>query len=103
MKQEPLDPRLLKALRVSIDEIDSKILELIALRMSKVSAIGQLKLQNKIPIVQEGRWKELMVERQKLAQKHGLSPELTNELFELLAKHAIRIQNTIFENEVDDD
>lgn len=85
----------LNELRKEIDKIDNKIVELVAKRLSLVKEIAELKNKKNIEILDKNREAEIIKEKQKLAKKLNISPELVNEIFEEIIKNSIRIQEKI--------
>ena len=73
--------RYMKDLRQQIDQIDQKIIKLLAERMDLVKEIAKFKKTNKLPVKDKKREEELRKNLKKLAKKHGLDPEFVNHLY----------------------
>lgn len=79
-------------LRASISRIDAKIIQDIADRMKCVEELGQLKLQNKIPVLQLDRWETILKDHMEKAEQKGLEGEFIKALFELVHAQAVKKQ-----------
>jgi len=80
-------------IRQKIDQLDQKIIELLAERMSLVRQIAELKKQNQLPIQDEKREQELRNNLKTLAAKHGLDPTFINHLYSHIFIESRRIQS----------
>lgn len=85
----------LAELRNNIDEVDEKLVELLARRLDIVKEIGEFKKANSITILQIKRWNEVFRHRLATGIKQGIEKEFLVKLLELLHKESIRIQNEI--------
>ena len=85
----------LNELRHEIDQIDAELLEIIARRKRVVEEIGHYKKENNVTIFQIERWLEILKSRRENGAKIGLNENLVMEIFSLLHKHSIRLQNHI--------
>ncbi|MBN1973228.1 MAG: bifunctional 3-deoxy-7-phosphoheptulonate synthase/chorismate mutase type II [Sedimentisphaerales bacterium] len=79
-------------LRASISRIDSRLIQDIADRMKCVEELGELKLQNKIPVLQLDRWETILKDHMDKAQEKGLEGEFIKALFELIHAQAVKKQ-----------
>lgn len=86
----------LELLRSNIDEVDSKLLEVVLQRTNLVKEIGRFKKENNVTILQIERWFEILKSRQNWAK--NLNPKMVEELFELIHKHSVLIQSKIMNN-----
>ena len=82
-------------LRLEIDQIDAELLEIIARRKRVVEEIGHYKKDNNVTIFQIERWLEILRSRRENGAEIGLNENLVMEIFSLLHKHSIRLQNHI--------
>ncbi len=82
-------------LRNKIDELDTKVLEVLKERMEIAEAIGQYKKDNGITILQTRRYDEIMNNRKQRGLKLGLSEEFLTNLFEGIHKESVSRQNVI--------
>lgn len=84
-------PKLTR-LRKKIDHADQALLKAMRDRMKTVLEIAHYKALNDLPVVQKGRWKQLMRDRMTHAERLGLDEDFTKALFELIHREALRIQ-----------
>ncbi|MCO5230524.1 MAG: bifunctional 3-deoxy-7-phosphoheptulonate synthase/chorismate mutase type II [Chitinophagales bacterium] len=85
----------LDELRSQIDRIDNYILEILADRMDVVEKIGEFKRDNKITILQSGRWDEIVHDRVQKGLNKGLTEDFIKELFEAVHQESIRHQTKV--------
>lgn len=85
----------LEKFRDHIDRIDRKLIDLLKDRFDHSAIIGRIKTERGIPVLQSGRWDEILSSRKEYAIKTGLSPEFTEEFLQLVHKESIRIQEEI--------
>ncbi len=74
----------LAVLRHRIDEIDHRLLELLSQRMEISHEIGIYKKKHNIPILQSGRYAELLLRVTGQANSTGLDPEFVTALMQLI-------------------
>ena len=79
-------------LRQQIDEIDNKILEIMAKRMRISREIAQYKLEHSMPVLQAGRYDEILTKRSEQGAQMGMSPEFVKEVFEAIHGESVRTQ-----------
>jgi chorismate mutase len=82
----------LKKLRSKIDRADRELLKALGGRMKVVLEIALYKKQHDLPLIQKGRWKQLMRDRMALADKLDLNKRFTKDLFDLIHREALRLQ-----------
>ena len=87
--------RNLNNMRSVIDKYDDEILNVIQKRMELVAEIGKAKKENNIMTFQIQRFFDILKTRKSTGLDLGLSKEMVHELFELIHKHSINIQNKI--------
>lgn len=87
--------RNLNNMRSVIDKYDDEILNVIQKRMEMVAEIGKAKKENNIMTFQIQRFFDILRTRKSTGLELGLSKEMVYELFELIHKHSINIQNKI--------
>jgi len=85
----------LRMIRNHIDGLDERLLGLLAERLALVSEIGTIKKDNNVMIFQLKRFFEILKTRKGIGDDLGLPKDLVHELFELIHKHSINIQNKI--------
>ncbi len=92
------DPQFLSQLEVlrdRIDDIDEKLIDVIADRMKIVRNIGSFKKQNNITILQSSRWNQLIEDRIGKSVGKGLSGDVMTEIFQMIHKESIRHQTEV--------
>ncbi len=85
----------LNILRQEIDKIDKKILKLLKQRLQIVEKIGLWKRQNKKPVLDNKRWGEVLRSKMRLGKKLGLNEILIKEIYYLIHKEALEIENNL--------
>jgi chorismate mutase-like protein len=83
----------MKQIRNKIDAIDKKLIALLAKRKDLVVKLGEIKKQKNIPVQDDKREAEMLLERAKLAKKHGLNPLLIKRLYAEIINESKRIQS----------
>ena len=76
--------RSLTVLRAMIDAVDRDVLQLFSRRNALVGEIAQYKRENRVPIRDLARERELIADRRHRATPLGLSPELIESIFRLV-------------------
>ena len=82
----------LEDLRKQIDSVDKKILLLVAARVKIVRKIGQLKHEQKLPILDTTRIKEALSTRKLFGKSLGIPEDITEKIYMLLHDLAIAIE-----------
>lgn len=82
-------------LRTKIDIADTKLLELLGSRMKISEAIGLLKKENNIAVLQNKRWNEILVKMIQDGEERGLSEEFILKLFKAIHQESIVHQEKI--------
>mgnify|MGYP001617916626 CR=1 FL=1 len=72
--------------RAKIDEIDSKIINLIYKRAKLVKKIKKYKKQKNLAKVDKGREKKIYQKLKELAKEKGLDENFINKLFKLIIR-----------------
>lgn len=85
----------LENLRANIDEIDSKLLDILAQRMKVVKEIGAYKKDHKITIFQLKRWSFIIEDRLKTGMYYGLEKEFLLKMLEIIHLESMRLQTDI--------
>lgn len=88
-------PGLLQELRREIDEIDDRLLTLIARRMHVAREIGRCKRSNNIPILQPTRYEHLVTQKVSCAESLQLDPDFIKRILEAMHEESVRQQLTI--------
>ena len=82
----------LAGLRSQIDSLDTMLIETLAKRMQVSKEIGKYKPQNNMPIVQTGRYNDVIQNRLELAELLGLSEQLVKKIYELIHEESVNVQ-----------
>jgi len=82
----------LTELRQQIDEIDNEMLEVLAKRMRVSREIGQYKLEHNMPVLQTGRYDEILEKRTSNAVKMGMGADFMKTVLEAVHEESIRQQ-----------
>lgn len=85
----------LSALRKQIDEIDHRLIAILAQRMDVAKEIGQVKKDSNVAVLQVGRWDELVKERVEMAIGKGLSEEFTTRFLAAIHQESINNQDEL--------
>lgn len=81
--------------RTSIDELDDKLIEILGKRMEVCREIGVFKRDNNMQVLQAGRYNEIMVKRQQLAQSMGVGADCVQKIFEAIHEESVHQQMEI--------
>jgi len=87
-------PEALHDLRSRVDELDRCVVKLLALRQSTVDAIAEVKEQSDRSVRDPERESELFDRLRRLADAHGVSPDLIEELFDTIVEHSVTRQHS---------
>ncbi len=85
----------LEHLRTIIDDIDSQLLCLLAKRQEIVKQVGEFKLKQNIPVLDQAREDSLYKYHQELSTKYGLSFDFIQDLFAMIMEHSRKTQREI--------
>jgi chorismate mutase len=89
----------LEEARTRIDEIDRRIVELLAERYAVVDALCETKAENGDTVKDDDREQALLDHVAAIAEKHDLSPELARRLYDEILAHSVRRQRRRREDE----
>lgn len=78
--------------RKQIDQLDERVLDLLAKRAKIVRKIGQFKRERNIPTFDKNRWNKVINSMISKSEKLGLSKDFTKKLFNLIHKYSVKIQ-----------
>lgn len=81
--------------RREIDKIDHQVLKLLAERQQITREIGRYKQQNNMCILHPKRYRELMQERQVLAESLGLGADYIHDLFSRIHEESVCQQQSL--------
>ncbi|MBQ9073060.1 MAG: bifunctional 3-deoxy-7-phosphoheptulonate synthase/chorismate mutase type II [Muribaculaceae bacterium] len=82
----------LTLLRQQIDTIDNELLEILNKRMRVSREIGQYKKEHRMPVLQAGRYDDIMQSRVKLAQDMGMSGDFMKTVLSAIHEESVRQQ-----------
>lgn len=84
----------IKQLRLSIDELDRSMLEILAEREKLVKKIGEYKKKFMLPSYQKDRHLEMMRERREIALELGLNVDFAEKVFQDIHAHSVDLQDS---------
>lgn len=85
----------LQKLRAQIDVADNQLLENLGKRMLVAEAIGQLKKEKNVAVLQSKRWNEILGKMVLDGEQHNLSEEFILKLFKAIHQESINHQKQI--------
>lgn len=83
----------LAALRAKIDDVDGRLLSLLAERMQVSRQIGVLKQEHSISIIQTGRWEAVLEAVRKEASALGLDQSMAERIFNIIHDYSVKAQD----------
>jgi chorismate mutase len=97
----PVFHHQLEHLREEINELDHKLIDLLAERMGVSERIGRYKKENNITIFQHSRWSEIVEDRVRYGEQKGLSGDTLGEILQMIHKESIRCQTRVMNEQAD--
>ena len=88
----------LALLRQQIDQIDSELLEALSKRMRVSREIGQYKKEHSMPVVQTGRYDDILNSRARSAEELGMSGEFMKVVYQAIHEESVRQQIEVLNN-----
>lgn len=88
----------LENLRLQIDEVDAKILDVLSKRMQIVDEIGNLKKKHNVAVLQNNRWVNMLDRIIEDGVNKGLSEDFIISLFKAIHQESINHQENIVNN-----
>ena len=85
----------LNQLRIQIDDLDIELIDVLKRRMELVEKIGFHKKENKVTILQNNRWAEMLIKRTQYGKENGLSEVFIQQLLKAIHQESIDKQNSI--------
>lgn len=82
----------LTLLRQQIDRIDNELLEILSKRMGISREIGQYKKEHRMPVVQAGRYNDIIRSRVKSGEEMGMSPDFMKTILLAIHDESVRQQ-----------
>lgn len=90
----------LDQLRENINKTDDELLHLLLNRMNIADKIGQFKKENKVTILQTGRWEALMNNRIETGKMMGLSEPFIRKMYTLIHDESISRQAEVMNKDM---
>ncbi len=87
----------IEEVRAGIDQIDRKIMELLAKRQGYVVEVVRFKTDQE-SIVAKDRQEQLYRKREEWADELNLSPRMIREMFEVMVQHNIKKEIEIYQS-----
>jgi chorismate mutase len=84
--------------RAYIDELDTKLIEILGKRMKLAEKIGQLKKEKNVAILQNKRWNEILGKMILDGEEKGLSEEFILKIFKAIHQESITHQEKVINN-----
>lgn len=91
-RDAPVPSENLVHLRRQIDQLDNELLEILGKRMNISREIGTYKKAHNMPIVQPGRFDDIMTSRILAAKAMGMSEEFMRSVLSSIHEESVRIQ-----------
>lgn len=85
----------IEKLRLRIDEFDSKLIQVLGQRMRVADAIGQLKKDNNVAVLQSRRWRQVLEKMNNEGLPQNLGEEFILKLFRAIHQESIMHQEKI--------
>ena len=85
--------RDLASLREEIDQLDEQLWEVIGKRADVVRQIGEWKYLHGEQVIQPERWQVVLQHCQSVADRHGLSETVVQEVMEAIHNESVRIES----------
>lgn len=79
-------------IRLKIDEVDDKLLELIIQRLDLVKQIGEIKKQNSLPVKNKQREQQLLDRLTKQAAQENIEPDIVKKIWKVLIEISYEIE-----------
>ncbi|MEK6840206.1 MAG: chorismate mutase [Nanoarchaeota archaeon] len=86
---------LLEKLRIEINSLDVILISTLAKRMKVSTAIGVYKKEQNLPLLDKKRWKVVIQTRMKAGKLKGLDSRFIQELFDVIHKHSLLVQEKV--------
>jgi chorismate mutase len=95
VRDNPITTEDIALLRKKIDEIDESLLSILAKRMGISKEIGLYKKEHNMPILQSGRYSDILENREKLGAGMGLSTAFVQEIMKAIHEESVKVQMEI--------
>jgi chorismate mutase len=87
--------RTMAALRVSIDDYDNKIIEILGKRMDVAGQIGAVKKEFNVAVLQNKRWNEILEKMTAQGKEKGLTEDFIVDIFKAIHQESITHQEEV--------
>ena len=98
LRDESHTTESLTLLRQQIDTLDNELLEVLNKRMCVSREIGQYKKEHRMPVLQAGRYDDIIQSRVKLAMEMGMSSDFMKSVLAAIHEESVRQQIEILNN-----
>lgn len=88
----------LTLLRQQIDQIDNDLLEALSKRMRISREIGQYKKEHSMPVVQPGRYDDILNSRAAAAEELGMNGDFMKTVYQAIHEESVRQQIEVLNN-----
>lgn len=88
----------LTLLRQQIDQIDNDLLEALSKRMRISREIGQYKKEHSMPVVQTGRYDDILNSRASAAEELGMNGDFMKTVYQAIHEESVRQQIEVLNN-----
>lgn len=88
----------LTLLRQQIDQIDNDLLEALSKRMRISREIGQYKKEHSMPVVQTGRYDDILNSRAAAAEELGMNGDFMKAVYQAIHEESVRQQIEVLNN-----
>ncbi|MCB1562508.1 MAG: chorismate mutase [Alphaproteobacteria bacterium] len=85
----------LEEYRAEIDRLDRELIDILAQRIRVVEAVGRLKAQTGMQVVQAARAEEVKRRNEELAAQKGIKREFVRRFYEMLIDYAHELEDEI--------
>jgi len=94
-KPKGISLNAIEDLRYKIDQCDDELIQILEKRMKLVNAIGLYKKENKMTILQPGRWEQVLDKSIEKGLKGNLNKEFISQIFKAIHQESINLQTEI--------
>ncbi|MGO3261465.1 MAG: chorismate mutase [Mesonia sp.] len=85
----------LKKLRTQIDKMDEQLVDVLGERMQVADAIGKVKKEHNVAILQPERWQEVLRRMIKLGSENGFEEEFIMQIYKAIHQESIARQQKV--------
>lgn len=95
VRDNPQTTENITVLRKKIDEIDETLLSILAKRMGISREIGIYKKEHNMPILQSGRYSDILENRSRMGESMGLNGAFVQEIMKSIHEESVKVQMDI--------